>query len=99
MNNIRQLDAQLLLTLQALLTEKHVSKAALKLFRSQPAVSHNLADLRRIFNDPLLIRNNGKFERTPRAEEILGSLNEILTQMQMLITPKTFDPALAERIF
>lgn len=99
MNNIRYLDAQLLLTLQALLTEKHVSKAALKLFKSQPAVSHSLAELRRIFDDPLLVRKNAKFETTVRAEEILELVNEILSQMQMLLRPKIFDPALAKRTF
>ena len=84
MNNIRQLDIHLLLTLQALLTEKHISKAAVKLFKSQPAVSHSLAELRKVFNDPLLIRQNGKLERTPRAEELLKPLTEILNQVKVL---------------
>ena len=99
MNNIRQLDIHLLLTLQALLTEKHISKAAVKLFKSQPAVSHSLAELRKVFNDPLLIRQNGKLERTPRAEELLKPLTEILNQIQILLEPKQFDPSTAHRTF
>ena len=99
MNNTRQLDIHLLLTLQALLTEKHISKAAIKLFKSQPAVSHSLAELRKVFNDPLLIRQNGKLERTPRAEELLKPLTEILNQIQILLEPKQFDPSTAHRTF
>ena len=99
MNNIRQLDIHLLLTLQALLTEKHISKAAVKLLKSQPAVSHSLAELRKVFNDPLLVRQNGKLERTPRAEELLEPLTEILNQIQILLEPKQFDPSTAHRTF
>lgn len=99
MNNFTQINVQLLLSLQALLTEKHISRAAVKLFKSQPAVSHHLAELRQIFNDPLLVRQNGKLELTSRAEELLIPLNEIFNQLQFLLTPNYFDPSNAKRTF
>ena len=46
MDDLRRIDLNLLLTLQALLAEKHVTRAALRLYKSQPAVSHALAQLR-----------------------------------------------------
>ena len=52
MDDLRRIDLNLLLTLQALLAEKHVTRAALRLYKSQPAVSHALAQLRDIFQDP-----------------------------------------------
>ncbi|WP_409158521.1 LysR family transcriptional regulator [Pectobacterium sp. B2J-2] len=42
MDDLRRIDMNLLLTLHALLTEKHVTRAALRLHRSQPAVSHSI---------------------------------------------------------
>ncbi|MGV2835433.1 helix-turn-helix domain-containing protein, partial [Pseudomonas shirazensis] len=42
MDDLRRIDLNLLLTLNALLSEQHVSRAALRLHRSQPAVSHAL---------------------------------------------------------
>ena len=67
MHDLRRIDLNLLLTLQALLAEKHVTRAALRLYKSQPAVSHALAQLRDIFQDPLLTRQGGGMALTPRA--------------------------------
>nr|WP_244589836.1 LysR family transcriptional regulator [Xenorhabdus budapestensis] len=54
MDELRRIDLNLLLTLHALLTEKHVTRASLRLHKSQPAISHALAQLRTHFNDPIL---------------------------------------------
>ena len=62
MDDLRRIDLNLLLALHALLTEKHVTRAAMRLHKSQPAVSHSLAQLREHFNDPLLVRKQGKLE-------------------------------------
>ena len=61
MNNIKKLDLNQLVTLHALLRERHVSRAAVSLHRSQPAVSHTLNQLRDLFQDPLLIRRQGRY--------------------------------------
>jgi len=55
MNNLRRLDINLLLTLDVLLAEHNVTRAAERLNLSQPSVSVHLAKLRDIFADPLLL--------------------------------------------
>ncbi len=62
MDELRRIDLNLLLTLHALLTGKHVTRAAQRLHKSQPAVSYALAQLREHFNDPLLLRRKGQME-------------------------------------
>ncbi|WP_218089789.1 LysR family transcriptional regulator [Salinivibrio sp. SS3] len=99
MNYLRRIDLNHLVTLQALLSEKHISRAAVRLNKSQPAVSHSLAYLRRIFDDPLLIRKSGKLELTPKAEELLQPLDEALSQLTTLFEPPEFDPNLTSRTF
>ena len=54
MNSLRGIDLNLLVVLEALLAERHISRAALRLQLSQPAVSHSLARLRQLLDDPLL---------------------------------------------
>ena len=81
MDDLRRIDLNLLLTLQALLAEKHVTRAALRLYKSQPAVSHALAQLRDIFQDPLLIRQGGGMALTPRARELQQPLEAALGQL------------------
>ncbi|PHE23432.1 LysR family transcriptional regulator, partial [Bacillus pseudomycoides] len=51
----RRLDLNLLQTLEALLEERNVTRAAERLHLSQPAVSAQLARLRDLFGDPLLL--------------------------------------------
>lgn len=99
MNNLRRIDLNLLVILHTLLEEKHISRAALRLHRSQPAVSHSLAHLRQLFDDPLLIRRAGKLELTARANELMPSLTEALGQLGTLLSPAEFDPAQEQRSF
>lgn len=99
MNNLRRIDLNLLVTLHALLMEKHVSRAAQRLHKSQPAVSHSLASLRAIFDDPLLVRRTGKLELTARANELLPLLTEALHQLGALIDLPAFDASQSKRVF
>lgn len=99
MDDLRRIDLNLLLTLHALLAEQHVSRAALRLHRSQPAVSHALAQLRDIFADPLLVRRGGRLQPTARALELAQPLQEALQQLDTLLSSPGFDPARARRSF
>lgn len=99
MNELRRIDLNLLLTLHALLDEKHVSRAAVRLHKSQPAVSHALAQLREHFNDPLLIRKSGAMILTPYAQSLLTPLAEALENLNSLLAKSEFDPATAKRRF
>lgn len=99
MDDLRRIDLNLLLTLHALLAEQHVSRAALRLHRSQPAVSHALVQLREIFADPLLVRRGGRLQPTARALELAQPLQEALQQLDTLLGRPGFDPAWARRSF
>jgi DNA-binding transcriptional LysR family regulator len=64
------IDANLLVSLDALLQEKSVTRAAKRLGVSQPAVSHSLARLREHFRDPLLVLKGRTYVLTPRAQQL-----------------------------
>lgn len=99
MNNLRRIDLNLLVTLHALLSEKHISRAAVRLHKSQPAVSHALAHLRELFDDPLLVRRAGKLELSSRAAELVQPLAEALGQLGNLLDTPQFDPSSTQRVF
>jgi len=62
-----RLDLNLLVSLDALLTERSVTRAAERLHLSQPALSASLSRLRTHFNDPILARRGNTYELTPFA--------------------------------
>jgi len=99
MNTLRRIDLNLLVILDALLAERHVTRAAERLHLSQPAVSHALARLRELLNDPLLERVGSTLVPTARALELAPPLAEVLTQVQALLAPETFDAATVSRGF
>ena len=90
------IDPNLLQVLDVLLREKNVSRAAERLGRTQPAVSHALARLREQLGDALLVRVGQRFVLTPRAEALREPLHALLAQLAALVRPQpTFDPATA----
>lgn len=64
---LSRLDLNLLVALDALLTERSVTRAAERLHLSQPALSASLARLRTHYNDPILARRGNSYELTPLA--------------------------------
>ncbi|HDS1736103.1 MULTISPECIES: LysR family transcriptional regulator [Pseudomonas] len=99
MDDLRRIDLNLLLTLNALLSEQHVSRAAVRLHRSQPAVSHALAQLREIFADPLLVRRAGRLHLSARAQALREPLQQALQQLDGLLGSPGFEPGRARRTF
>lgn len=96
MNNLRRLDINLLLTLDVLLAEHNVTRAAQRLNLSQPSVSVHLAKLRDIFADPLLLPGPRGMRPTARADELREPLREALEALERAVAPASaFDPALA----
>lgn len=92
----RRLDLNLLVTLEALLIEQNVTRAAARLHLSQPAVSAQLNRLRDVFGDPLLIPAQRGMTPTVKAVELLGPLREALDQVRATVaTHLSFDPATA----
>src|SRR5246127_1552996 len=97
MNNLRRLDLNLLVTLDALLSEHNVTRAAERLNFSQPSVSVHLAKLREIFRDPLLLPGPRGMRPTARAEELRKPLRQALEALQQAVAPSSpFDPATAD---
>lgn len=68
--SLSRLDLNLLVSLDALLTERSVTRAAERLHLSQPALSASLARLRTHFNDPILARRGNTYELTPLASRL-----------------------------
>lgn len=96
MNNLRRLDINLLLTLDVLLSEHNVTRAAQRLNLSQPSVSVHLAKLRDIFGDPLLLPGPRGMRPTVRADELREPLREALEALERAVAPASaFDPAQA----
>ena len=67
LQKLSRLDLNLLVALQALLEEKSVTKAASRLFISQPAMSRVLQKLRYQLDDPLFTRTGNELIPTPKA--------------------------------
>lgn len=93
MINLRRLDLNLLVTLDVLLTEHNVTRAAERLNFSQPSVSVHLAKLRAIFDDPLLLPGPRGMRPTARAEELREPLRLALEALEQAVAPAApFDP-------
>lgn len=98
--NLARVDLNLLVALDALLTERSVTKAAGRIGIGQSAMSHNLARLRDLFGDELLTRGPGGMQPTPRALALADPVRIALAQIETLVSrAETFDPATAERVF
>jgi DNA-binding transcriptional LysR family regulator len=98
--HLRRLDLNLLLALDALLTEGNVTRAAQKLGLGQPAVSHALGRLRELLDDPILIREGTSMVLSARATALVHPLRETLAQLQGILTAsQPFDPATSEATF
>ncbi len=63
---IARIDLNLLIALQVLLEERNVSRAAERLYITQPAMSKTLGRLREVFDDPLFIRSSHGVRPTPK---------------------------------
>jgi len=97
--DLRSLDLNLLVTLDALLTEQSVSRVARRLDRSQPAISAALARLRAHLNDPLLVRRGSAMVTTPYARALHDPIRRILREIEHTLTRAPFDPSTSTRTF
>ena len=93
--NIRSLDLNLLVILDALLEERQVTAAAQRLEMSQPAVSRALSRLREMFSDPLLVRGDEGYDLSARARYLQPTLKTVLSGVKQMVAPMSFDPSSA----
>nr|WP_049768263.1 LysR family transcriptional regulator [Methylocella silvestris] len=99
-NNLAGIDLNLLVALDALLTERSVTRAAARIGLKQSAMSHNLSRLRALFSDELMTRSPHGMRLTPRALSLIEPLRAALDQIEALvIRNEVFNPATSERIF
>ena len=95
---LRNIDLNLLVVLDALLTEKHVTRTGVRLHLSQPAISHSLNKLRVLLDDPLLIRQGNEVVLSALAQNLQAPLKEILGQIETLLGQSIdFVPADSQR--
>ena len=98
--NLGGLDLNLLVALDALLSERSVTRAAQRVGLSQPGMSNALARLRRLFDDPLLVRQGATLVPTTRAEALVGPVHDALELIRAALdSPARFDPATDRRAF
>ncbi|CND52194.1 transcriptional regulator [Mycobacterium tuberculosis] len=92
--NLGSVDLNLLVALDALLTERNVTRAANRVGLSQPGMSSALARLRKLFGDPLLVREGTTLVATARAEALVRPVREALEIIQRALDDRLgFDPA------
>jgi len=98
--NLSRVDLNLLVHLDALLSERSVTRAAARVGLGQSSMSHNLARLRDLFGDELLTRGPEGLRLTPRALSLVEPVRTALAQVQALISrDAAFDPGTATRTF
>jgi DNA-binding transcriptional LysR family regulator len=98
--DIRSLDVGMLRTFDALMRERSVSRAAARLFLSQPAVSASLNRLRQVFGDPLFTRTSHGVVPTERAQVLAPQVEKVLSDLASLLEGSGgFDAASSHRIF
>jgi DNA-binding transcriptional LysR family regulator len=94
--DLRRVDLNLLVVLDALLEEKNVTRAAQRLGMSQPAASRALGRLRALFSDALLVDGPRGYMLSDRAEELQPALRQTLAGIGEMLEASPFDPASAK---
>jgi len=98
--NLARIDLNLLVLFEAVLEERHVGRAAIRLHVSPSAVSHGLGRLRRLMNDPLFLRQPKGVVPTERAKLLATPVADILDRArQVLANAEGFDPRKSVRRF
>src|SRR5690349_18897327 len=97
---LADLDLNLFVVFEALMVERNVTRAAVRLKRTQPAVSNALTRLRQRFGDPLFVRHPRGVTATPRALEIEPWVTDSLKRIRAGLEPReAFDPKRARHTF
>lgn len=98
--DMRSIDLNLLVALDALLSERNVTRAAGRLGLSQSAMSASLARLRQIFGDPILLRTSGGMLPTSKGEALGTPVKQVLEEIERIVEQtEAFDPATSKVTF
>jgi DNA-binding transcriptional LysR family regulator len=97
---LNQIDLNLLVVLDAIFAQGSITAAAEKLHLTQPAVSHSLARLRELLDDPLFTREGRKIVPTPLARTLMEPLRRSLHGLETTLNEvRRFDPDTTHRHF
>jgi DNA-binding transcriptional LysR family regulator len=92
--DIRDLNLNLLLVLDALFEEGTLTRAAQRLRLSQPTMSASLSKLRQALGDELFVRANGVMQPTARAISLRPAVASVLKTIRLeILSQAAFDPA------
>jgi LysR family transcriptional regulator, nod-box dependent transcriptional activator len=97
--NLRRHNLNALPVLRDILRHGNLTRAAVALGLTQPALSNILKQLRNDFDDPLVVRHGKVMQLTPKAEALLGPLEDALSLVETFLANKDFDPATATNSF
>ncbi len=98
--NFRGLDLNLLVAMDALLTERSTTRAGERVYLSQSAMSGALGRLRAFFDDELLIQVGQRMVLTPLAEDLVNPVREALLAIEKVVNKdQVFDPGTSSRRF
>ena len=90
---LSRIDLNLLVAFQVLMQEKNVTRAAERLFVTQPAMSKTLNRLRKLIDDELFVRSSHGLSPTPKSLELKQPVDDILNQLtELMVSNKEFDP-------
>lgn len=91
--DLHGIDLNLLVAFDALMCERNVTRAGVRIGRTQPAMSAALARLRLLLKDELFVRSASGLQPTPRALELAQPLGEALASIQRTLDfTQAFDP-------
>ncbi|MFL6626593.1 MAG: LysR family transcriptional regulator [Vitreoscilla sp.] len=97
--SLSNFDLNLLLTLDAVMTEGSVARAAQRLHVTPSAVSNALARLRTLLDDPLFVRSGRGIVPSPRCMELAPTIKRLLGEFEQALRTERFDPATTTRRF
>jgi DNA-binding transcriptional LysR family regulator len=97
MVNVKNLDLNLIRIFDALMEDRSVRRAALRLGLTQSAISHALNRLRYHLNDGVFVRTRDGMVPTARAIQISGPLREAMRSIEVTLGAAKFDPLKSER--
>ena len=98
--DLARVDINLLVAFDALMSEGGVTAAANRMHVGQSAMSATLLRLRRLLDDPVLVRTGRTMAPTPLARSLQGPIREALDQIDQLLTERpAFDPTRDHRTF
>lgn len=97
--HLSRIDLNLFVVFETIYAEGGITRAARRLHLSQPALSHALARLRALFDDPLFARHGNAMAPTPLARRLIEPVREALRELETTLGAEQFDAAGAPRRF